>query len=637
MHSDDVDGAAKCGNTMTASEELLSVLRKEQQRIMELADEQHSAFERSLEAAFSRIQHLQQDLGANLSTGRRSVESIAASDLSLAQKDPEIANVRTVKPKMVDAFDPVPSPYGEFETWQRFVTPDLLPRDALCASHDSVEFEIPIGPKTSTKNMQSIPSSRSHPADGCDDRPPRSSSPTARGELAAERTDSKKLPIKSKTLERFLADTPGWAPAVKRVLDYAAGILVLVNSVVMLVELELEGRAIGRSVGYPEGRTDFGHPIGICRALNDSFSIIFFLELLVRMAIERRNFLNDLANWFDAVLAVAGLTDFFLTISLPDTSTSQSIVLLRLMRVMKSLRAIRMVRSLHIFRGLRLLVKACQCFLPSLCWSMVLLGVLMSIGALLMGNLLQEYIKDEELDFEDRQWLWERYGTAYRASYTLFEVTFAGNWPTRAERVLHVNQVFSVFFVFYVTVVVFAVLRVITAIFLKDTLDAAQNDAEQQVMDKMALRAKLIERLEAMFKVLDETGSGIITEERLQAILANPKAAAYFATLDLDVHEGKALFHLLDNGDGEVTQEEFISGILRCKGEARAIEQVAMHSELRILDRKVTKLIHFVLRSEGSSRDKRNIHKHLQVFRAGLDHSMSLRAASLEGRASRDL
>ena len=29
----------------------------------------------------------------------------------------------------------------------------------------------------------------------------------------------------------------------------------------------------------------------------------------------------------------------------------------------------------------------------------------------------------------------------------------------------------------------------------------------------------------------------------------------------------------------QVTQEEFISGILRCKGQARAIEQVAMHSE----------------------------------------------------------
>ena len=41
------------------------------------------------------------------------------------------------------------------------------------------------------------------------------------------------------------------------------------------------------------------------------------------------------------------------------------------MRVLKSLRAVRMVRSLRFFRGLRLLVKACQCFLPSLCWAMV--------------------------------------------------------------------------------------------------------------------------------------------------------------------------------------------------------------------------------------------------------------------------
>ena len=30
------------------------------------------------------------------------------------------------------------------------------------------------------------------------------------------------------------------------------------------------------------------------------------------------------------------------------------------------------VRSLRFFQGLRVLVKACQCFLPSLCWAMVL-------------------------------------------------------------------------------------------------------------------------------------------------------------------------------------------------------------------------------------------------------------------------
>ncbi|CAK9068827.1 Voltage-dependent T-type calcium channel subunit alpha-1I (CaVT.3) (Voltage-gated calcium channel subunit alpha Cav3.3), partial [Durusdinium trenchii] len=363
----------------------------------------------------------------------------------------------------------------------------------------------------------------------------------------------------------------------KRVLDYAAGILIMLNSVVMLLELQLGGLQLGSKVGYATQSHDGA--LRVCTIINDGFSIVFFLELVLRVAVERRTFLLDAANWLDAALAIGGLVDFFITISMEETSASQSIILLRLVRVMKSLRAIRMVRSFKIFRGLRVLVKACGCFLPSLCWAMVLLGVLMSMGSLLIGNLLQDFIADETLEYAHRLWLWEHYGTAWRATYTLFEVTMAGNWPVNAEPVLELNQAFSLFFIFYVTIVVFAVIRVITAVFLKDTLEAAQNDAEQLVADKIAIRNKLIARLEGIFNVMDREESGMITEERLSKVLANPKAAAYFQTLDLDVHEGRALFNLLDNGDGEVTQEEFISGILRCKGQARAIEQVAMHSE----------------------------------------------------------
>ncbi|CAK9022460.1 Ankyrin repeat domain-containing protein 17 [Durusdinium trenchii] len=93
-----------------------------------------------------------------------------------------------------------------------------------------------------------------------------------------------------------------------------------------------------------------------------------------------------------------------------------------------------------------------------------------------------------------------------------------------------------------------------------------------------------------MLAAIDDSGNGLISEERLSYILSNPKVAAYFQTLDLDVHEGAALFHLLDNGDGEVTLDEFIDGIMRCKGPARAIDQVAMHAEIKNLDTKVTKL-----------------------------------------------
>ena len=50
---------------------------------------------------------------------------------------------------------------------------------------------------------------------------------------------------------------------------------------------------------------------------------------------------------------------------------------------------------------------------------------------------------------------------------------------------------------------------------------------------------------------------GMITEERLGDILSSPKAVAYFQTLDVDVTESAALFSLLDNGDGEMSQEAF--------------------------------------------------------------------------------
>ena len=69
-------------------------------------------------------------------------------------------------------------------------------------------------------------------------------------------------------------------------------------------------------------------------------------------------------------------------------------------------------------------IQACQCFLPSLFWSMVLLLVFMSMGTLIMGNLLRSFIENPSNPMEDRIWIWNRYGTAYRALYTLYEATW---------------------------------------------------------------------------------------------------------------------------------------------------------------------------------------------------------------------
>ncbi|CAE7226035.1 Cacna1i [Symbiodinium sp. CCMP2592] len=414
---------------------------------------------------------------------------------------------------------------------------------------------------------------------------------------------------------------------VKLYIDYVAGFLVLLNTITMLIELQVEGTYVGQDLGVADGN-DLAPSLPAMRVLHIIFMFMFVLEWFLRIGVERRAFVRDYANWFDTLMVLLSVVDIYLTLaSVQSDGARQSVIILRLMRALKSLRAIRIVRSLRLFQGLRVLVKACTCFLPSLCWSMVLLGIFMCLGALMMGNLLQSYIQDDMQPLEDREWMWDRYGTAYRAWYTLFEITFAGNWPSNVRPVLQkVSHAFVIFFALYITVVVFAIIRVIGAIFLKETLDAAQNDAEQLVKDRMRMKAEYVQKLESVFMAIDDSGNGMITEERLRDILSRPEVAAYFQTLDLDVHESAALFHLLDNGDGEVTLDEFIDGIMRCKGTARAIDQVAMHADLKQVEKKLNKLIRMMrdaelYKSKSQASMKRGAltqANHLKVFRSDM-------------------
>ena len=88
----------------------------------------------------------------------------------------------------------------------------------------------------------------------------------------------------------------------------------------------------------------------------------------------------------------------------------------------------------------------------------------------------------------------------------------------------------------------FAAIRVISAVFLKDTLEAARNDDETLVIERLRNKQKYVQKLQEVFHAIGGSVDGLITEERLASILESPKALAYFQTLDLDVTETSALF-----------------------------------------------------------------------------------------------
>ena len=93
---------------------------------------------------------------------------------------------------------------------------------------------------------------------------------------------------------------------VKLYIDYVAGVFVLLNTILMLVELEWEGRASGYHIGMSPP-LPFEHAEPIFRVLDSMFVYIYLAELVLRMWITWPEFHRSCSNWFDAVLVTSGL------------------------------------------------------------------------------------------------------------------------------------------------------------------------------------------------------------------------------------------------------------------------------------------------------------------------------------------
>lgn len=167
-------------------------------------------------------------------------------------------------------------------------------------------------------------------------------------------------------------------------LDTAASIIVVLNTLELAFELECEGHSIGTHVGIPDGmQCDDVGPLFV--VLNHIFQLAYTVELIFRLWYHRWFFFSSCTNLFDILLVLIGAVDVYVLAVIAERSSSSE--LMQLLRILKLGRVVRLGRTFHLFPGLRLLMHACTSFLPALGWSMVLLGLCITMGGLTMGTL----------------------------------------------------------------------------------------------------------------------------------------------------------------------------------------------------------------------------------------------------------
>merc|ERR550532_1616252 len=270
--------------------------------------------------------------------------------------------------------------------------------------------------------------------------------------------------------------------------DTFVGCLIITNTITMFVQLQFHGQAANASLGLEY--SDWKFATLVFQGFEFFFSAIFLVEFLLRVYVYRCGFFLEAFNVLDAIIVPLTALDTFVISNLEMTFSNVSFI--RLIRMFRVVRAFRVMRTMGHFKELRLLMHTIVASVLALFWSMLIMFIFQLMTAILLCQTLHDFIVDPTAELEMRLWANQHYGDGLKSLYTVFELTFSGCWPNYARPVIEqVHPFYVIIFAVYVTAVVFAMTRIVSAMFLKETLQQASHAAEMMVKEK-ALDTRVI-------------------------------------------------------------------------------------------------------------------------------------------------
>lgn len=367
--------------------------------------------------------------------------------------------------------------------------------------------------------------------------------------------------------------------------ETAVGVLISLDFLKLFMMLQIQGFDLARKLQMHGEELVWPRYEDRFEDLEQIFSVLYICELLLRFSIFRGEFCRDFLNLCDAVVILLSSVDtFILDFVLKETTFLRHI---RLLRSIRLLRLLRVLRLMGMFSSLHLLVNTIRMSLGSLCWSMAVVGFIIFVSGMLMVQFTNEFIADETQKWEARHWVFLHFGSATRAIYTMFEATFSGKWATILSRPMieNVSGWFSLFWIVYTVLINFAAMRIMSALFVKQTMDVAKIDAERAAYIRMEEREKVLVTLRNIFRLGDTSGDGFLHKEEFEAMMEKQEVLDMFQEIELAAPELSLLFNLLSEDDGAADQDEFLFGALHLKNPVQTMDIIQVLHEQMVMKR----------------------------------------------------
>jgi len=379
--------------------------------------------------------------------------------------------------------------------------------------------------------------------------------------------------------------------------NYRAGVLRIVSNVYFdyLTALLIMANAstIGLQTNYMATTLDEHAPAPF-PALDIVFSIFFAAEVALRLIAHGKKFFT-MPSWrwniLDlVVVSLQLLEELMVAVNIGESQLPVALSLMRMLRILRLVRILRAVRLLRYMSELRRLVVSIMSSMKPLFSSVALLALVIYMVAIYFTQLVLHHRLDMGCgpsgvcDVDSNAELLRMYGSVGKTVFFLFQAVTGGlDWGNMAEPLMtSISPWMGFIYCLYITFTSLALMNLVTGVFVESALQRGREDKDSY----------MINHLKDLFGAMDMYSNGQISWSELEEHLGNPKLITFFKDVDIDTSEARGLFQLLDrDGSGTIDADEFLSGCLRLRGAAKAIDLQLVMCELSEQRRAFQKLL----------------------------------------------
>lgn len=325
----------------------------------------------------------------------------------------------------------------------------------------------------------------------------------------------------------------------------------------------------GALIGIQTSVSEEGENI-VVFVMEHIFTIVFTLELIVRLLADGWIWLTEGMNFFDFLLIVlTGILPMWVLGPLGIKSNEMRMV--QILRVLRLVKLVRMVRTVPMFRIFWKLIRGLLDSGRTLMWTYCMISAVLFIFAIFGVHLIGKS-EAYEGDPDAQAVADEFFGDVPKTFVTLFQVMTLDSWTGISRPLMKHSDIVAPYFIVYILVVVLALGNLVTSVIINNAVESGAKDNELKAREQKDEKMKEIEELRELFLEIDEDGSGQLSKDEYdKAFDTNEKVKQKFEILGFSSKEERdEVFDLLDTGSGEIGVEQFAMGLRDMQGDAKA-------------------------------------------------------------------